>query len=59
MRDAVGIPWPAEEIGREVERRLIARYRADLPLIPGRVRGRARPGRALPARGGQLLHAPA
>lgn len=35
MRDAVGIPWPAEEIGREVERRIAARYRADLPLIPG------------------------
>lgn len=35
MRDAVGIPWTAQEIGREVERRLEARYRADLPLIPG------------------------
>lgn len=35
MRDAVGVPWPAPEIGREVERRLVARYRAGLPLIPG------------------------
>jgi HAD superfamily hydrolase (TIGR01509 family) len=37
MRDAVGIGWPADEIGREVERRLVARYRADLPLVPGAV----------------------
>ncbi len=38
MRDAVGIPWTAEEIGREVQRRLVGRYRDDLPLLPGAVR---------------------
>jgi HAD superfamily hydrolase (TIGR01509 family) len=37
MRDAVGIPWSAQEIGREVERRLTDRYRDALPLIPGAV----------------------
>ena len=37
MRDAVGVPMAPDEILAEVEERLIARYRADPPLIPGAV----------------------
>lgn len=37
MRDTVGVPMAPEEIAREVERRLVARYRAGLPLMPGAV----------------------
>ena len=37
MRDELGVPMTQEEIVSEVERRLIARYERDLPLIPGAV----------------------
>ena len=37
MRDGLGVPMPPEEIAAEVERRLVARYEADLPLLPGAV----------------------
>lgn len=35
MHRDLGVPMPPEEIAAEVERRLVARYEADLPLIPG------------------------
>lgn len=35
MHDTVGLAMSPERIGREVERRLLDRYRAALPLIPG------------------------
>jgi HAD superfamily hydrolase (TIGR01509 family) len=35
MRETVGLDEPAEEISAEVVRRLVALYRAELPLIPG------------------------
>ena len=35
MRDTVGLRLSPAEIAAEVERRLVARYRDDLPLIPG------------------------
>jgi HAD superfamily hydrolase (TIGR01509 family) len=37
MHSALGIPDPAEEINAEVVRRMEARYRERLPLIPGAV----------------------
>ena len=37
MRDELGVPMTRQEIAGEVERRLIARYERDLPLIPGAV----------------------
>ena len=37
MHDVVGIDMTPDAIRREVERRLLARYRDDLPLIPGAV----------------------
>jgi HAD superfamily hydrolase (TIGR01509 family) len=37
MRDAVGVDLDPEEIDREVVRRLMERYRASLPLLPGAV----------------------
>ena len=37
MHEAVGVPLPPEEISAEVVRRLAARYRTELPLIPGAV----------------------
>ncbi len=35
MHDDLGVPMPPEEIAAEVERRLVARYEQDLPLLPG------------------------
>ena len=35
MHDELGLPEPPEEINAEVVRRLLARYRERLPLIPG------------------------
>jgi HAD superfamily hydrolase (TIGR01509 family) len=35
MHDVIGLPEAPEEIGAEVVTRLAARYRDDLPLIPG------------------------
>jgi HAD superfamily hydrolase (TIGR01509 family) len=35
MRDGLGIPGPAEQVSDEVGRRMIARYRRHLPLLPG------------------------
>lgn len=37
MHDELGLPEPPEEINAEVVRRLLARYRERLPLIPGAV----------------------
>lgn len=37
MHEVVGVPLAPDEIARTVERRLAARYRAALPLIPGAV----------------------
>jgi len=37
MRDGLGVPMPPQEIVAEVERRLVACYEADLPLLPGAV----------------------
>ena len=37
MHDAVGLPEPPEEINAEVVRRMLARYRERLPLLPGAV----------------------
>ena len=37
MHEAVGVPKPPEEISAEVVRRLAARYRQKLPLLPGAV----------------------
>jgi HAD superfamily hydrolase (TIGR01509 family) len=35
MHDDLGVPMSPEAIAAEVERRLVARYESDLPLIPG------------------------
>jgi HAD superfamily hydrolase (TIGR01509 family) len=35
MHDDLGVPMSPGEIAAEVERRLVARYEADLPLLPG------------------------
>ena len=35
MHEELGVPDPPEEISDEIVRRMIARYRARLPLIPG------------------------
>ena len=35
MRDALGVPMEPPEIAAEVERRIAARYRRSLPLLPG------------------------
>jgi HAD superfamily hydrolase (TIGR01509 family) len=35
MHHDLGVPMPPDEIAAEVERRLVARYEADLPLLPG------------------------
>ncbi len=37
MRDEIGLPMTPEEISDEVVARISARYREDLPLIPGAV----------------------
>jgi HAD superfamily hydrolase (TIGR01509 family) len=37
MHDVIGLVEPPEEINAEVVRRLLARYRASLPLLPGAV----------------------
>ena len=37
MHDVIGLAEPPEEINREVVRRLLARYRESLPLMPGAV----------------------
>lgn len=35
MHDDLGVPMSPQEIAAEVERRLVARYERDLPLLPG------------------------
>jgi HAD superfamily hydrolase (TIGR01509 family) len=35
LRDSLGVPMDAEEINREVVARMLAGYRASLPLLPG------------------------
>jgi HAD superfamily hydrolase (TIGR01509 family) len=37
MHERIGLPEPPEEINREVVRRMLERYRRELPLIPGAV----------------------
>jgi HAD superfamily hydrolase (TIGR01509 family) len=37
MHDVIGLVEPPEEINAEVVRRLLARYRTSLPLVPGAV----------------------
>jgi beta-phosphoglucomutase-like phosphatase (HAD superfamily) len=37
MHEELGLPQPAEEINDEVVRRLLERYREELPLVPGAV----------------------
>ena len=37
MHERIGLPEPPEEISREVVRRMLERYRHELPLIPGAV----------------------
>lgn len=37
MHDRIGLPEPPEEISAEVVRRMLERYRAQLPLLPGAV----------------------
>jgi HAD superfamily hydrolase (TIGR01509 family) len=37
MHEAVGLPQSPEEINAEVVRRMLDRYRADLPVVPGAV----------------------
>ena len=37
MHDVIGLPEPPDEINAEVVRRLLARYRESLPLMPGAV----------------------
>ena len=37
MHEQIGLPEPPEEINREVVRRMLERYRGELPLIPGAV----------------------
>jgi len=37
MHEELGVPGPAEEISAEVVRRMAARYRERLPLLPGAV----------------------
>ena len=46
MHDELGLPESPEEINAEVVRRMLERYRDDLPLIPGARRRRSPPGRA-------------
>jgi HAD superfamily hydrolase (TIGR01509 family) len=37
MRDALGVPMTREEIAAETVRRLLARYRAEPPFLPGAI----------------------
>lgn len=37
MHERIGLPEPPEEINREVVRRMLERYRRELPVIPGAV----------------------
>jgi HAD superfamily hydrolase (TIGR01509 family) len=37
MHERIGLPEPPDEINREVVRRMLERYRQELPLIPGAV----------------------
>ena len=37
LHERIGLPEPPEEINREVVRRMLERYRRELPLIPGAV----------------------
>ena len=37
MHERIGLPEPPEEINAEVVRRMLGRYRRELPLIPGAV----------------------
>src|SRR5206468_9346172 len=46
--DAVGLPEPPEEINAEVVRRMLARYRELLPLLPGALEAAQRLGERWP-----------
>jgi HAD superfamily hydrolase (TIGR01509 family) len=48
MHETIGLPEPPEEINDEVVRRMLERYRADLPLLPGAVDAVRRLAAALP-----------
>jgi HAD superfamily hydrolase (TIGR01509 family) len=48
LRDELGVPLAAEEIDREVVRRLVAVYEQELPVLPGAREAVARLGDAFP-----------
>lgn len=48
LHEELGVPDSPEEINREVVRRMIARYRERLPLVPGAVDAVVRVGRRWP-----------
>jgi HAD superfamily hydrolase (TIGR01509 family) len=48
MHEELGLAEPPEEINAEVVRRMKARYRAELPVIPGAVEAVSRIGAAYP-----------
>jgi HAD superfamily hydrolase (TIGR01509 family) len=48
MHETIGLPEPPEEINDEVVRRMLQRYRADLPLLDGAVNAVRRLADALP-----------
>ena len=48
MHDVVGLPEPPEEINAEVVRRMLARYRELLPLLPGALEAAQRLGERWP-----------
>jgi HAD superfamily hydrolase (TIGR01509 family) len=48
MHETIGLPEPPEEINDEVVRRMLQRYRADLPLLDGAVDAVRRLADALP-----------
>ena len=55
MHDELGLPQEPEEINAEVVRRMLERYRGDLPLLDGAVDGGALAGGVVSARGGVVL----
>jgi HAD superfamily hydrolase (TIGR01509 family) len=48
MRDALGVPMTREEIAAETVRRLLARYRAEPPFLPGAIDAVRRAAALLP-----------